>query len=79
MNHNGIVVIYLKGLDLLEIHKRCRFDPCVGQIPWRREWHITPVFLPGKCHGHRSLVGYSPGCLKESDTAQHTSDEFGIS
>ena len=31
MNHNGIVVIYLKGLDLLEIHKRCRFDPCVGE------------------------------------------------
>ena len=79
MNHNGIVVIYLKGFDLLEIHKRCRFDSCVGQIPWKREWHITPVFLPGKFHGHRSLVGYSPGCLKQSDTAQHTSDEFGIS
>ena len=35
-----------------------RFDPGVGKIPWRRK--ATPVFLPGKSHGQRSLVGYSP-------------------
>ena len=29
-------------------------------IPWRRECHSTPVFLPGDFHGQRSLVGYSP-------------------
>ena len=29
-------------------------------LPWRRQWLPTPVFLPGKSHGHRSLVGYSP-------------------
>ena len=34
------------------------FDPWVGKIPWRREWQPTPVFLPGKSHGQRSLVGY---------------------
>ena len=27
---------------------------------WRRKWQPTPVFLPGKVHGQRSLVGYSP-------------------
>ena len=27
---------------------------------WRRQWHPTPVLLPGKSHGRRSLVGYSP-------------------
>ena len=27
---------------------------------WRRKWQPTPVFLPGKSHGQRSLVGYSP-------------------
>ena len=27
---------------------------------WRRQWHPTPVFLPGKSHGWRSLLGYSP-------------------
>ena len=35
------------------------FDPLVGKIPWRREWHSTPGFLPGKPRGQRSLVGYS--------------------
>ena len=29
-------------------HKRCRFDPWVGKIPWRRAWQPTPVFLPGE-------------------------------
>ena len=42
------------------------------KIPWRREWQPTPVFLPGKFHGHRSLVGYSPWGHKESDTGEHT-------
>ena len=32
----------------------------VGKIPWRRKWQITPVFLPGKSHGWRSLEVYSP-------------------
>ena len=30
------------------------------EIPWRREWLPTPVFLPGESHGQRSLVSYSP-------------------
>jgi len=50
--------------------KRHRFDPWVGKIPWRRVWQHTPVFLPGKSHGQRKLVGYSPWGLKESDTAK---------
>ena len=37
-----------------------QFNPWVGKIPWRREWQPTPVFLPRKSHGQRSLVGYSP-------------------
>ena len=40
--------------------QRLRFDPWVRKIPWIREWQPTPVFLPGKSHGQRSLVGYSP-------------------
>ena len=31
-----------------------------GEIPWRRKWQPTPVFLPGESHGQRSLAGYSP-------------------
>ena len=40
--------------------RRRGFYLCVGKIPWRRKWQPTPVFLPGKSHGRRSLVGYSP-------------------
>ena len=36
----------------------------------RRKWQPTPVFLPGKFHGQRSLVGYSPWDRKESDTTE---------
>ena len=36
------------------------FDRWVRKIPWRRKWQPTPVFLPGKSHGWRSLIGYSP-------------------
>ena len=46
------------------------FDPWVGKIIWRRKWQPTPVLLPGKSHGWRSLVGYSPWGCKESDTTE---------
>ena len=53
-------------------HKRRRFDLCVGNIPWKRAWQPTPVFLPGKSHEERSLAGYSPWSHKESDTTEVT-------
>ena len=34
-------------------------------------WQPTPVFLPGKFHGQRSLVDYSPWACKKSDTTDH--------
>ena len=40
------------------------------KISWRREWLPTPVFLSREFHGERSLVGYNPGCHKESDTTE---------
>ena len=37
--------------------------PQVRKIPWRGKWQPTPLYLPGKFHGQRSLAGYSPwGC-----------------
>ena len=42
-------------------HKRHRFCPWVGKIPWRRVWQPTEGFLPGESYGQRSLVGDSPG------------------
>ena len=40
--------------------------------PWDRRWQSTPVFLPGKLHGQRSLVFYSPWGRKESDMTEHS-------
>ena len=51
--------------------RRFRFDLWVGKIPWRKKWQQTPVFLPGKSQGQRSLVGYSSRVRKESDTTEH--------
>ena len=51
-------------------YKRCGFDPWVAKISWRRKWLATPVFLPGKSHGQRSLVSYSPWGHKELDTTE---------
>ena len=45
--------------------------PWVGKIPWKRAWQPTPVFLPEKSQGHRSLVGFSPWGCTESDTTEH--------
>ena len=45
--------------------RRHGFNLCVEKIPWKRKWQPTPVFLPGKPHGQRSLVGYSPWDHKE--------------
>ena len=51
--------------------RRCRFDPWVGKILWRKKWQPTPVFMPGKFHGQRSLAGYSPWGQKELDVTEH--------
>ena len=53
--------------------KRGGFDPWVIKIPWRRAWQPTPVFLPGKSHAQRSLVGYSSCRRKELDTTERLS------
>ena len=51
--------------------KKHRFNPWVKKIPWRRKWPLTLVFLPGKSHGHRRLMGYSPWGQKELDMTEH--------
>ena len=40
------------------------------KMTWRRTWQPTPVLLPGKSHGWRSLAGYSPQGHKESDMTE---------
>ena len=51
-------------------HKRLRFDPWVGKITWSRKGQLSSVVLPGKFHGQRSLEGYCPWGLRESDMTE---------
>ena len=46
---------------------------------WRRQWHPTPVLLPGKSHGWRSLEGCSPWGRQESDTTEGLHFCFSLS
>ena len=39
--------------------RRLQLSPWVRTMPWRREWQLTPVFLPGESYGQRNLAGYS--------------------
>ena len=41
-----------------------------ARFHWRRKWQHTPVLLPGKAHGWRSLVGYSSQGRRESDMTE---------
>ena len=47
-------------------------------VQWRRQWHPTPVLLPGKSHGWRSLVGCSPWGHKDSDTTERLHFHFSL-
>ena len=65
----------------LNIQSQCGrpgFDPRVRKIPWRRKWQPTPELLPGKFHGWRSLVGYSPWSHKESDMTERLHFHFQL-
>ena len=70
---NSIELSFPGGSDSRQICLQCRrprFHPWVRKIPWRREWLPTPVFLPEKFQGQRSLAGYSSCSRKESDTTE---------
>ena len=58
--------------------RRHKFDPQVRKISWQRKWQPAPVFLPGKLHGQRSLVGYSQWDCNESDITQQLNNNKAI-
>ena len=61
----------VKNLPAMQETWRHRFNPWVRKIPWRRKRQPAPVFLPGECHGQRSLAGYSAWGGKALDSAEH--------
>ena len=54
------------------------FNPWVRKIPWRRKRQPTPVLLPGKFHGWKNLIGYSPWGCKESDMTKRLCLHFSL-
>ena len=61
---------WFDGLKKKKIHlqwNRSRLNFWAGQIPWRRKWQPTLVFLPGKSRGQRILASYSSWSCQESD------------
>ena len=56
--------------------RRRRFNPWVRKISCSRKWQSTPVFLPGKFHGQRSLAGYSPQACRKSDMTEYARTQF---
>ena len=70
------------------LYSFCAWKPLTVIIPaflfqfcpvWRRQWHPTPVLLPGESHGRRSLVGCSPWGREESDTTERLHFPFSLS
>ena len=59
-----LVAQMVKSLPAMQ---ETQFHPWVWKIPWRREWLLIPVFLPGEFRGQRSLVILSPRGSQESD------------
>ena len=57
---------WLSGKESACQCRRHRFNPWVRKIPWGRKWWPTLVFLLGKSHGQRGLVGYSPKDLSQN-------------
>ena len=68
-------ILYINGSLYLGF-REAQFNPWVGKIFWRRKWQPTLLLLPGKFHGWRSMVGYSPWGLKESDTTEQLHFHF---
>ena len=69
---------WLRRLSICLQCGRPRFDPWVRKIPWRKKLQSTPELLPGKSHGQRSLVGYSPWGRKDLDTTEQLSISLSI-
>ena len=65
------VAQWYKNLPAMQRYRRLGFNPWMEKIPWRRAWQPILVFLLGKSHGQRSLVGYSHG-VTELDMTELT-------
>ena len=68
-----------KHMELTSFHKYIKNTCTCVTVLRRRQWHPTPVLLPGKSHGWRSLVGCGPWGRIESDTTEWIHFHFSLS
>ena len=65
-----VLVVTDPPADAGDIRDTRDTGPWVSELPWRRKWQPTPVFLPGESRGQRSLAGYGPRGRRELDTTE---------
>ena len=65
----SLVAQMVKRLPIMQ-ETQVQYNPWAGKTSWRRKRQPTPIFLPAKSHGWRSLVGYHPWGRRESDTTE---------
>ena len=75
---SGSLSSLLDKISIAPISEKICLEAVAIQVG-RRQWHTTPVLLPGKSHGQRSLVGYSPWGHEESDTTERLPFHFSLS
>ena len=75
ISHSVVLGTFTKELSGV-ICENTDFFRLSQDLLWRRQWQPTPVLLPGKSHGPRSLVGYSPRGRKELDTTEQLTFTF---
>ena len=73
--YRGLISFRRASLAAKKVESACSVGdpgsiPGSGKSPWRRKWQPTPVSLPEKFHGRRSLAGYSPWGHKKLDTTE---------
>ena len=72
------ILIMTKNISCWKIYSLVVYRQ-IGTCHWRRQWQPTPVLLPGKSHGRKSLVGCSPWGREESDTTEWLHFPFSLS
>ena len=74
-----LMAVAPNGVVLLAVQRSTCWTRKGSFLNQRRQWRPTPVLLPGKSHGQRSLVGCSPWGRKESDTTEQLHFRFPVS
>ena len=77
---NTSLIHDIKNLNIQRIVRNLLVKITFASVTiWRRTWQPTPALLPGKSHGRRGLVGYSPWGCEESDTTERLHFPFSLS